>query len=78
MSGYGKVISGGASMRKGVSKGINDKLSARESEISRREATAGALTHVKLTPCLSSMFRTFVVAALPKVFVPLAYDPANH
>lgn len=26
MSGYGKVINGGASMRKGLTKGINDKL----------------------------------------------------
>ncbi len=43
MSGYGKVISGGDAMRKGVSKGINNKLSARESEISRRETTAKAV-----------------------------------
>lgn len=26
MSGYGKVISGGAAMRKGLTKGVNDKL----------------------------------------------------
>ena len=43
MSGYGKVISGGDAMRKGLSKGINDKLSAREGEISRRERTAGVV-----------------------------------
>jgi len=43
MSCYGKVISGGASMRKGVSKGINDKLAAREGEIDRRERTAKAV-----------------------------------
>jgi len=43
MSGYGKVISGGASMRKGVSKGINDKLSAREGEFDRRATTAAAV-----------------------------------
>ena len=46
MSGYGKVISGGASMRKGVTKGINDKLSERTGEFSRREKVATAVRDV--------------------------------
>lgn len=41
MSGYGRVISGGAKMSKGVSKGINDKLSSRSKEDDRRENVAG-------------------------------------
>ena len=43
MSGYGKVISGGAKMSKGVSKGINDKLSSRSKEDDRRANVAGAV-----------------------------------
>lgn len=38
MSGYGKVISGGAKMSKGLTKGINDKLSA-FAESHKRSAT---------------------------------------
>jgi hypothetical protein len=33
---YGKVISGGASMRKGLTKGVNDKLSGFAEENKRR------------------------------------------
>jgi hypothetical protein len=40
---YGKVINGGAPMRKGVSKGINDKLSSRSAEDDRRETVAVAV-----------------------------------
>jgi hypothetical protein len=40
---YGKVISGGEQMRKGVSKGINDKLKGRASDDSRRESVATAV-----------------------------------
>ena len=40
---YGKVISGGAKMSKGVTKGINDKLSSRSAEDSRRAQVAGAV-----------------------------------
>ena len=40
MSAYGKVISGGARMTKGVTKGINDKLKSLEAEGKRREAVA--------------------------------------
>ena len=40
---YGKVISGGEQMRKGVSKGINDKLKGHATENSRRAAVATAV-----------------------------------
>lgn len=40
---YGRVINGGASMRKGVSKGINDKLEGHASENGRRAQVAGAV-----------------------------------
>ena len=45
MSGYGKVISGGAKMSKGVTKGINDKLSGRASEDGRRQKVATAVVN---------------------------------
>ena len=40
---YGKVIFGGAQMRKGVSKGINNKLEGFEEENERRAKVAGAV-----------------------------------
>lgn len=40
---YGKVISGGKQMSKGVSKGINDKLSGFAGENKRRAVVAGAV-----------------------------------
>jgi len=40
---YGKVISGGKQMSKGVSKGINDKLAGFAGENKRRAAVAGAV-----------------------------------
>lgn len=43
MSGYGKVISGGAKMSKGLTKGINDKLSGFAQENERRAVVAGAV-----------------------------------
>ena len=43
MSGYGKVIDGGAQMRKGVTKGINDKLSGFSAGHERSEKIAGAV-----------------------------------
>lgn len=43
MSGYGKVISGGVKMSKGLSKGINDKLTGFAGENKRREMVAGAV-----------------------------------
>lgn len=43
MSGYGRVISGGAKMSKGLSKGINDKLGGFADENKRRAQVAGAV-----------------------------------
>lgn len=40
---YGKVLSGGKAMTKGLTKGINDKLSGFEGENKRRAAVAGAV-----------------------------------
>ena len=46
MSGYGKVISGGKQMSKGVSKGINDKLDGFAKENGRRASVANAVKDV--------------------------------
>jgi hypothetical protein len=43
MSGYGKVISGGKQMSKGLTKGINDKLDGYEEENERRATIATAV-----------------------------------
>ena len=43
MSGYGRVINGGAKMSKGLTKGINDKLSGFAQENERRAVVAGAV-----------------------------------
>ena len=53
MSAYGKVISGGAQMRKGVSKAINDKLTTRTNEYGRREKVAVAVRDVYKVNTLS-------------------------
>lgn len=42
---YGKVISGGASMRKGVTKGINDKVASRQKEYDRRDGVAAQVVN---------------------------------
>jgi len=54
MSGYGKVLSGGASMRKGVSKDINDKHKSREGEIDRRQTVATAVNNAYKVNTVSS------------------------
>ena len=54
MSGYGQVLSGGASMRKGLSKDINDKHKSREGEIDRREVIAGAVRKAFTVKSLST------------------------
>jgi hypothetical protein len=51
---YGKVINGGAQMRKGVSKGINDKLSSRSAEDSRRATVATAVNNAYKVNTISS------------------------
>ena len=43
MSGYGKVITGGAKMSKGLSKGINDKLASFAAGHSRAQTIATAV-----------------------------------
>jgi hypothetical protein len=40
---YGKVISGGKQMSKGLTKGINDKLAGFSKENERRAVVAGAV-----------------------------------
>jgi hypothetical protein len=42
---YGKVIDGGAQMRKGVSKGINSKVASRQKEYDRRDSVASAVVN---------------------------------
>lgn len=51
---YGKVINGGAQMRKGVTKGINDKLASRSAEDDRRAAVAGAVASAYKVNTISS------------------------
>lgn len=40
---YGKVISGGKQMSKGLTKGINDKLAGHSADDKRRESVAAAV-----------------------------------
>jgi len=54
MSAYGKVISGGIQMRKGLNKGINDKLTTRESEFDRRDVVAKAVNNAYKVNTVSS------------------------
>lgn len=42
---YGKVINGGAAMRKGLTKGINDKLATRSKEVAHRENVAAQVVN---------------------------------
>lgn len=51
---YGKVISGGKQMSKGLTKGINEKLEERGEEHSRRAAVAGAVRDAYKVNTLSS------------------------
>ena len=54
MSGYGQVLSGGASMRKGLSKDINGKHKSRKSEDARREVVATAVNNAYKVNTVSS------------------------
>ena len=54
MSNYGQVLSGGASMRKGLSKDINDKHKSRKSEDARREVVATAVNNAYKVNTVSS------------------------
>jgi hypothetical protein len=51
---YGKVINGGAQMRKGLTKGVNNKLSTRSAEDSRRQSVATAVNNAYKVDTLSS------------------------
>ena len=51
---YGRVINGGAQMRKGVSKGINDKLAGHSGENDRRAKVAGAVRNAYTVNTVSS------------------------
>jgi hypothetical protein len=51
---YGTVINGGASMRKGVTKGINDKLKGHAAENERRQTVATAVENAYKVLTLSS------------------------
>lgn len=42
---YGKVISGGAQMRSGLTKGINGKVASRQKEYDRRDAVAAQVVN---------------------------------
>ena len=69
---YGKVISGGKQMSKGLTKGINDKLSGFEGENKRRAAVAGAVLRTYDQNPLSDQHKNnvnggkFTVPKLPK------------
>ncbi len=54
MSGYGQVLSGGASMRKGLTKNINDKVDGHNNDLKRKEAVAGAVNNAYKVNTLSS------------------------
>ncbi len=51
---YGKVISGGAQMRKGLTKNINNKLDGFAKENERRAQVAGAVQKAYAVDTLSS------------------------
>jgi len=57
---YGTVINGGAQMRKGVSKGINDKLATRSAEDDRREVVATAVNNAYKVNTVSSQTLTML------------------
>jgi hypothetical protein len=59
---YGKVINGGAQMRKGLTKGVNDKLSTRSAEDSRRQTVATAVNNAYKVRTLSDQHTNNVSA----------------
>jgi len=54
MSGYGKVISGGAKMSKGLTKGINDKLATFADGHKRAQTIATAVGNAYKVDTLST------------------------
>jgi hypothetical protein len=59
---YGKVINGGAQMRKGLTKGVNDKLSSRSKEDDRRQSVATAVVNAYKIDTLSNQHTNNVSA----------------
>jgi hypothetical protein len=51
---YGKVLSGGAVMNKGLTKGINNKLKSRKDEIKHRDMIADAVINAYKVKTVSS------------------------
>jgi len=54
MSNYGQVLSGGASMRKGLTKNINDKIEGHNGDLKRKEMIAGAVNNAYKVNTVSS------------------------
>jgi hypothetical protein len=54
MNSYGKVISGGKSMRKGLTKNINDKVDGHNSDLKRKEVIATAVNNAYKVNTVSS------------------------
>ena len=54
MSEFGRVINGGAQMRKGLTKGINDKLQGFAKEQDRRKMLSDSVKKALYTPQLSA------------------------
>lgn len=54
MNSYGKVISGGAQMRKGLTKNINDKIDGHNGDLKRKEVIAGAVNNAYKVNTVSS------------------------
>ena len=54
MSNYGQVLSGGASMRKGLTKNINKKIDGHNDDLKRKEMIAGAVNNAYKVNTVSS------------------------
>jgi hypothetical protein len=54
MNSYGRVISGGAQMRKGLTGNINDKVEGHNSDLKRKEVIATAVNNAYKVNTVSS------------------------
>jgi hypothetical protein len=73
MSGYGQVISGGKSMRKGLTKDINNKVDGHNNDLNRKIVVATAVNNAYKVDTLSSQhtnnvknFGKFTKPSVPK------------
>ena len=73
MSDYGQVLSGGAAMRKGLTKNINDKIDGHNGDLKRKEMIAGAVNNAYKVNTVSSQhtndvknFGKFTKPSVPK------------